>query len=136
MRLGNSNASVTAEAAESGVWIDSPFGGLRVKIRHPASSQYRSVLRRFRDKYVTAEADQQEELYKEAVVIGITADVSGMVDVNGVSLEFSPELFESIVANKDNRPFVDWIYARSLELSEAEAFEALLKNCGSVSLGA
>lgn len=136
MRLGNENASVSAEAAESGVWVDSPFGGLKVKIRHPASSRYRATLRRLRDKYVTAPVAEQEEFYKEAVVTGIVADVSGMVDVDGNALQYSPELFESIVANRDNRPFVDWVYVKSLELSEVAAFEAVLKNSENASLGA
>lgn len=129
MRLGNDGATITAAVFESGVWRQTPFGMLRVRLRHPTSISYRRAIREFRSEF-DAQPDEveKEELYRRAIVIASIVDIEDAVDVEGNNLEYSKELITQIVNNPDNKPFTDWVADEVISLGNANDFEKLIKN--------
>lgn len=133
MRLGNSGASVTAAALELGVWRQTPFGPLRVKLRHPDSVAYRRSIRDRRAQFEAVVDDvAKEDGIRRAIVAASIVDIDGAVDVDGNAISYSAEIVDGIVDNPDNKPFVDWVSATVIELGSAVEFETLLKNSESV----
>lgn len=133
MRLGNSGASVSASALEMGVWRQTPFGSMRVKLRHPDSIAYRRAIRDRRAQFETMLDDvAREDGIRRAIVAASIVDIDGAVDVDGNSISYSQEIIDGIVDNPDNKPFVDWVSVAVIDLGSAANFETLLKNLESV----
>lgn len=136
MRLGNNGASITASVLESGIWMQTPFGALRVKLRHPDSVAYRRAVRDRRAEFDASKDDiEREDAVRRAIAVAAIVDLEGAVDVDGNVVAFSSETVAAIVDNVDNKPFVDWVSKEVIEIGSAADFEAVLKNSESVSLG-
>lgn len=134
MRLGNTGASVTATALEDGVWVPTPFGDLRVRLRHPDSAAYRRAIRNRRAIFEAAEDDVlREDAIRRAIAEAAIVDMDGAADTDGNAVAYSPETLVAIIENPDNRPFVDWVASTVVDLIPVSKFEAVLKNFGSAS---
>lgn len=116
MRLGNPCLAVDSSAEVNGRWITGPeeWGPCRLLISGVESPAYRAAAR-------TLKIDKMALEQREAALAQLAADHllngwEGMVDMQGVPVAWTREVCRAVMANRDNRRLVDFVFSRAVDL--------------------
>ena len=124
MRLGNPGLAVDSQLEADGKWIDCPRiwwrdsdTPMRVLLRGAASKEHQAIIRKVTKGLSREQIEERDSEILSEITAHLVAGWEGTFDTDGNAVRYSPETCRSILANPDNRRFVDFVSRMANDIS-------------------
>ena len=135
MRLGNPGLAVDSQLEADGKWIDCPRAWwrdadtpMRVLLRGAASKEHQALIRRVTKGLSREQIEERDSEILSEISAHLVAGWENVFDTSGSAVRYAPEVCRIILANPDNRRFVDFISRMANDISTFNVGEDSEKN--------